>query len=130
MWESYKVSICDLVVASVITNLAFSLVRRDEDEIISLNPKMFSRPDSYDALASEIFYSESFRNGEDPDAKLASNESLRITPFDEFMYLPTARTLVKFRQYVKSVLVYPQPVQLLRTNYIFRPELLELPETK
>ena len=91
-WESYKAGICELVVASVITNLAFSPVRRDEDEIISLNPKMFSKPDSYDALASEIFYSESFRNGEDPDAKLASNESLRITPFDEFMYLPTART--------------------------------------
>lgn len=91
---------------------------------------MFSKSDSYDALASDIFYSESFRNCEDPDAKLDSTKSLRITPFDEFMYLPTARTLVKFRQHVKSGFVCPQPVQLLRTNYIFRLELLELPETK
>lgn len=75
-WESYKAGTGNLVVASLITNLAFSLVRRDEDEIISLNPKMFSKPDPYDALASEIFYSESFRNGEDPDAKLASSKSL------------------------------------------------------
>ena len=40
-WEGYKAGTCDLVVASVIINLACSLVQRDEDEIISLNPKFF-----------------------------------------------------------------------------------------
>ena len=93
-WQSYKAGTCDLVTASVVTTLAFSLVRRAEEEIISLDPERYSKPRSYDALSLEIFYEESIRKGEDPEAKLASNESLRITPFDDFIYLPTARTLM------------------------------------
>ena len=68
--------------------------------------------------------------GRIPRQKLASNESLRITPFDDFIYLPTARTLMKFQRFMEMKIDYPQPVPPFRFNYISRPELLELPETK
>lgn len=129
-WESYKAGKCDLVVASVITNLAFILVRRAEEEIISLEPNMYSKPRSYNALSLEIFYAESFSRGEDPEVRLASNEGLKITPFDDFIYLPTARTLMKFRRILDLKVDYPQPVPPFRFSYISRPKLLELPETK
>ena len=129
-WESYKARTCELVVASVITNLAFNFVRRAEEEIISLDPKRYSKPRSYDALSLEIFYAESFSKGEDPEAKLASSESLKITPFDDFIYLPTARILMKFQRLMELDLGYPQPVPPFRFSYISRPELLELPMTK
>ena len=129
-WESYKAGTCDLVLASVVTNLAFSLVRRAEEEIITLDPERYSKPRSYESLSLEIFYADSFGKGEDPEARLASNDMLRITPFDDFIYLPTARTLMKFQQLMKLEAGYPQPVPPFRFSYISRPELLELPETK
>lgn len=129
-WEGYKAGTCDLVTATVITNLAFHLVRHAEDAIISLDPKRYSKPRSYDAMSLLIFYAESFSKGEDPETKLASNESLKITPFDDFIYLPTARTLMKFQRLTELKIDYPQPVPTFRFSYISRPELLELPETK
>ena len=65
--ESYKAAICPVVVASLVTNLAFNLVRRAEEEIISLDLKRYSKPRSHDALSLEIFYAESFSKGEDPE---------------------------------------------------------------
>lgn len=95
-----------------------------------MDPERYSKPRSYDALSLEIFYADSFSKGEDPEAKLASNESLRITPFDDFIYLPTARTLMKFQRFMEMGAGYPQPIPPFRFNYISRPELLELTETK
>ena len=121
---------CELVVASVINNLAFNFVRRAEEEIISLDPKRYSKPRSYDALSLEVFYAESFSKGEDPEAKFASNESFQITPFDDFIFLPTAPILMKFHRLMELDLGYPQPVPPFRFAYISRPELLELPMTE
>ncbi len=130
-WKGYKSSKCDLTVASVTTNLALNIVRRAEDELIAnLNPKRYSKPDSYQALSMTIFYEDSFARGEDPEEKLASNESLRLTPFDDFIYLPTARALLNFQRMMRLGIDYPQPLPPFRFNYISRPELLELPETK
>ena len=130
-WKGYKTCQCDLTVASVTTNLALNLVRRAEEELIAnLDPKRYSKPDSYQALSMVIFYEDAFARGEDPEEKLASNESLRLTPFDDFIYLPTARALLNFQRMIKLGIDYPQPLPPFRFNYISRPELLELPETK
>ncbi|MCJ1453626.1 hypothetical protein MMC28_003973 [Mycoblastus sanguinarius] len=120
-WEGYKTGRCDLTVASAITNLAFNLVRRAEDEIVSLDTGRYSKPHSYEPLSMVIFFAESFSKGEDPEAKLASNESLKLTPFDDFIYLPTYRTLRKFQQVHELGIGYPQPVTSLRMSYIFGP---------
>lgn len=79
-----------------------------------------------------ILYEDSFNKGEDPEAKLASNESLKLSPFDNVVYLPVARTLVKCQKFVakETNAAYPQPIIPFRFSYISRPELLELPETK
>lgn len=131
VWREYKTNKCDLTVASVTTNLAFNLVRRAEDELIAnLDPKRYSKPDSYYALAMTIFYEDSYARGECPEKKLASNESLRLTPFDDFIYLPTARTLSMFHRMMRLEVPYPQPMPPFRFSYIARPELLELPEIK
>ena len=107
-WDSYRVGKCDLRVASVTTNLALSLVRRAEEELIAnLDPKRYAEPKSYQALSLTIFYEDSFAKGEDPKGKLASNESLRITPFDDFIYLPTARVLMKFQRMMELGIDYP-----------------------
>ena len=120
-----------MTVASVTTNLVFELVRRAEDELIAnLDPKRYSKPDSYDALAMTIFYEDSYARGECPERKLASNESLRLTPFDDFICLPTARTLSMFHRMMRLQVPYPQPMPPFRFSYIARPEFLELPEIK
>lgn len=36
-WESYKTGTCDPMIASVVTHLAFNILRRAEDKIISLD---------------------------------------------------------------------------------------------
>ena len=95
-----------------------------------MDPKRYSKPRSYDALSLEVFYAESFSKGEDPEAKLASDESLKITPFDDIIYLPTARILMKFQRLMGLDLGYLQPVPPFRFAYFSRPELLELPMTK
>lgn len=129
--KDYKTRNCELTVASVTTHLALSLVRRAEDELIAnLDPQRYSKPDSYRALSTTIFYEDSFAKGEDPEEKLASDEHLRLTPFDDLIYLPTARTLLNFRRVMRFQIDYPQPLPPYRFNYIARPELLKLPETK
>ena len=131
IWKEYKNNNCDLTVASVTTNLAFNLVRRAEDELIAnLDPRRYSKPDSYHALAMTIYYEDAYARGECPAKKLASNESLKLTPFDDFIYLPTARTLSIFQRVMRHKVPYPQPMPPFRFSYIARPELLELPEIK
>lgn len=131
IWKEYKDGKCELTIASVTTNLALNLVHRAEEELIaSLGSKNYKKPRSYQALSMVIFYEDSFNRGEDPEEKLASNDSLRLTPFDESIYLSTARTLMKFQRLMELEIEYPQPVPPFRFNYISRPELLELPETK
>lgn len=53
--ESYKVGTRDLVVASIITNLAFNVVRWAEEEIISLDPEMLSTSRLYEVWSLKIF---------------------------------------------------------------------------
>lgn len=42
-----------------------------------------------------VFYAKSLRNGRDPNEYLNSPESLEVTELEEFIYLPTARVLIK-----------------------------------
>lgn len=115
------------------TDLAIDLVWRGEEELIaSLDPKYYLKPHSYQPLAMTIFYEDWFNKGEDPEAKLASNESLKLSAFDNFVNLPVARMRVKCQKFVarETNAAYPQPIIPFRFSYTSRPELLELPETK
>ena len=129
-WKDYKAGITDLITATMTTNAAIEIVRRAEEDIIAIAPQVLSKPNSYEDISIIIFYADSFSRGKDPVAEMASTESLRITPFDNFIYLPTARILLKFAQIAARKLQYPPPISPIRMSYYSRPELLELPEIK
>lgn len=132
LWLKYKARKCDLHTAAITTNAAFDLVRQAEEDLIAQAPDIFDRKRSWDSIAIIIFYADAFERGVCPEARLNSNESLRITPFDDFIYLSTARILMKFT-FLADVpkdcnLSYPLPCPPLRFGYISRPELLGTPE--
>lgn len=128
LWGKYKARKCDLHTAAVATNAAFDLVRQAEEDILIKAPKIPNRKRSWDSIAIIIFYADAFGQGICPEARLNSEETLRITPFDDFIYLSTARILMKFT-YLADIpadcgLSYPIPCPPLRFGYISRPDLL------
>jgi hypothetical protein len=93
-WAKFKKGELDLMTAAIITNGAFDLVRREEHELtISIfgDDKL-----SYQRLASLIFFAECLGRGESP----SRHEQLRITPFDNFIFLSTARSVMKFEKFL------------------------------
>ena len=113
------------------TNAAFDLVRQSEEDLIAQAPQLIDRKRSWDTIAIVIFYAEAFEQGICPEARLNTIASLQITPFDDFIYLSTARILMKFT-FMANIpsdcdLGYPMPCPPLRFGYISRPELLDLP---
>ena len=129
-WQEYKLGRLDLVTCTMTTNLAFDLVRRAEEDVIGQAPEMLKKPRSYEAISTLIFFVDSFTKGKSPTKEQEVEDSLRITPFDEFIYLSTARILMKFEQLSAAKIAYPQPVPPVRMSYISRPDLLELPQVK
>lgn len=130
IWRKVNTGGLNITTASILTDFAIYLARRAEEDVVASAPELPAGAQSYEVLSFQIFYADSFSRGEDPIAKLNSTESLRITPFDDFIYLSTARTLMKFASMAKFKISYPQPVLPARFSYISRPELLELPEIK
>ena len=132
LWRRYKARKCDLHTAAITTNAAFDLVRQAEEDLIAQAPNVFNRKRSWDSIAIIVFYADAFQQGVCPEARLNSNESLRITPFDDFIYLSTARILMKFTFMANlpkgCQLPYPIPCPPLRFSYISRPDLLGTPE--
>ena len=132
LWHKYKGKKCDLHTAAITTNAAFNLVRQAEEDLVAQAPKLFDKRRSYDSIAIIVFYADAFQQGISPEARLNSNEILRITPFDDFIYLSTARILMKFT-FLAGIPndiqpEYPMPCPPLRFGYISRPELLGTPE--
>ncbi|KAL8638237.1 MAG: hypothetical protein Q9226_009011 [Calogaya cf. arnoldii] len=124
LWRKYKARKCDVHIAAITTNAAFDLVRQAEEDLIAQAPAVFDSKRSYDSIA--------IIQGIDPEARLKSNQSLQATPFDDFIYLSTARILMKFT-FIADLppgcdLPYPAPCPPLRFSYISRPELLGTPE--
>lgn len=84
---SYKAGTCDLMLVSVFSNLAFNLIRRAEDKVISLDQYKYAKPLSQESLSLEIIYADSSSTGENTKARLASNERLSIKLFDVLITL-------------------------------------------
>src|SRR5271170_4769661 len=131
-WEKYGDGELDLVTAAMTTNAALDLVRRAEEEIIALDPENFTKKNAYRAITSVIFYADSLATNEDHKARLESSDSLKVTEFDEAVYLSTYRTLSKFAQIFSFHIEMDYPVMAVpaRFSYISRPELLDLPAVK
>lgn len=128
MWRKYKARKCDLHTAAVTTNAAFDLVRQAEEDLVAQAPAVLDKKRSYDSIAIIVFYADAFQQVICPETPLKSNESLQTTPFDDFIYLSTAKILMKFT-FIADLpegcdLLYPAPCPPLRSSYISRPELL------
>ena len=132
MWKGFQAGELSLEIAAVATNAAFGLVARAEEKILAIAPNLFNKKRSWDTIAIIIFYADAFEKGICPETRLKSNDTLRITEFDEFIYLSTARILMKFAYLsdapAETPIPYPAPCMPLRMGYISRPELLETPE--
>ncbi|KAF4629354.1 hypothetical protein G7Y89_g8792 [Cudoniella acicularis] len=130
IWRGFKAGDVNLMTASLITNAAVDVVRQNEEEILAAAPNLFSKKRSYDTIAIVIFYADAFSQGQDPEAKMKSNEFLRPTPFDDFIYLSTAKILMKF-DYLSAMQPkspdYPLPSFPLRAGFVSRPDLLGTP---
>lgn len=133
-WKAYCSDDLDILAAIIVTTAAIGLVSRTEKDIHWAHPGVFNPTRSYQDLALMIFYSESLRQGDDPDEHIDSDEmlDLEITPFKEFMYLPTGRTLMKVAQMRQAFQKgsYPVPILPMRFNYVGCPEFLESPRMR
>lgn len=130
IWRAYKSKNIDLITVTLMTNAAIDLVQRAEDQLCRDFRKAITLDHSYSDIALILFYRESVQQGIDPDAYLSSTKSLEVTEFDSFLYLPTARSLIKFSQLKQALnrCAWPPPVMSMRFSYIARPELLKSPE--
>ncbi|KAL8996515.1 MAG: hypothetical protein Q9169_003982 [Polycauliona sp. 2 TL-2023] len=131
LWRKYKAKTCDLHTAAITTNAAFDLVRQAEEDLIAQAPTVFNTKRSYDSIAIIVFYADAFQQGVCPEARLTDTESLRITPFDDFIFLSTARILMKFTYVANTpasiTIPYPLPCLPLKVRYMSQPALLGTP---
>ncbi|KAL9623429.1 MAG: hypothetical protein Q9160_002322 [Pyrenula sp. 1 TL-2023] len=129
-WQSFKYGRITLEVATILTHAAIDIVRRLERDALARQKSTDLYRDSYSSLAIPVFFADALRQGQDPYEFLNTPLGLEVRAFDEFIYLPTARTLMKFAKVgplLKEKAAWPVPVLQMRFSYISRPDLLEKP---
>ncbi|KAK5692860.1 hypothetical protein LTR97_010336 [Elasticomyces elasticus] len=129
IWEQQRNGEVDLLSATEVTTTALDLLWHSEAQLHSEYHSHFHYSRIYDNLTTVIFSADAIRSDKDPEEALRSPERLKILPFDEFIYLPTARTLMKFAS-MRDLLhldTWPPPVPPMRFSYIINPALLESP---
>ena len=131
-WRRYKLSIIDLITATITTSAAMHLIEQEEARLFENKPQGAESGGQYGDIVSSIYYVEALQEGSCIDHYLASTDRLDITPLEEFIYSPTARTLYRFQQTRKATdkIGKDQWVQFVppaRMGYVARPELLKLP---
>jgi hypothetical protein len=110
-WKLFKAGKIDLITASVATNAALDIVCREEESVTAFALPMFAKSNklSYMDLLVLVFFADAFGDVE----MGAMSGGLKITPFDNFVYLPTARTLVKFEKFSAM------KIRVITSLYIF-----------
>ena len=142
-WTNYAQRRLDLLTATLITNAAVHFAQRTEDELIALRPSDWSKPDSYEKLTGVIFFAEvlaqTLQSLAQSDGLLPEpfqKDPLKLTKYDEFLYLSTFRTLRRYTQirsiYVKNKIEmpYPPPLIPLKMELLNAPELLKSTDGK
>lgn len=130
VWAEYRADKIDLITASVTTNAAIDMVKHMEANITSRAENMFPKKEAYWRFLSMLQLDQALHQGQDLDDRLAGTKLLEITAFDDFLYLPTARTAAAMYSLYQAKVAYPQVVLPARTGYIARPELLAQPKYK
>lgn len=126
IWKKYAAGELNIMFATIITTAAITFVGRVEKEILDSYPELADDGDSFKTLSGIIY----LRNEVvDESVDSAEVDRYKITPFLEFMYLPTARTLSKLAALKECFkdLSYPMPLPPISYTYVRFPELLETP---
>ncbi|EEP79996.1 predicted protein [Uncinocarpus reesii 1704] len=121
VWTEYNKGELDLVSASIITQAAIELVRRAEKEIYQTYADFFPTQ-SYEKLVYCLWCGSPFSD-KLADGKL---DPIKIGPFDEFIFLPTAQILFRFAIFRNLFTMgsWPPPVFPLSLHFISSPEAL------
>lgn len=125
-WTKYKSGHLDIISATVVTTAAFELVRQTEVDICTAYRKFFrGGVRSFIMFAAILFTSKAVSKGDLPGIP-DKIESQKTTSFEEFIFRPTAHTLLKFRQSCEQFKGHrwPIPVVPMRKTYNVQPELL------
>ena len=130
VWAEYRADSIDLMTATLTTNAAIDMVKHMEANITSRAPNLFPKKEAYWRFLTMLQIDQAHQQGYDLDDRLAGTKMLEITAFDDFLYLPTARTAAAMYGQYQAKVMYPQLIMPARTGYIARPELLELPKYK
>ncbi|KAF2498189.1 hypothetical protein BU16DRAFT_615270 [Lophium mytilinum] len=159
VWTQFRDGQIQLLQASVLTTAALEIVDQAEKEVYQAYATTNkATPNTYKDLAGLIYATEALTRGQDSDfmpepteikfvkledvhklrdlydsddddTDLPPTRSLEIPPFDEFVLLPTGRTLLRLAQYKDFVATtgWPYPIPGMQLNYVRRPELLDDP---
>ncbi|KAI2463536.1 hypothetical protein F4781DRAFT_117785 [Annulohypoxylon bovei var. microspora] len=125
-WKHCGSGKIDLLTATIVTDAAVCMIRRAEQDLCSTFFPSHSDDDCYASFAGMMFLMECITKGTDPK----NAPGVDVTPFDGFIFLPTARTLMKFIHMVNMNIAWPPPIVPLRFNYLHAPHKADMPEHK
>lgn len=127
IWQKFKAGKATLVAATIMTHTAINAVKRLEEAVTARKKPKMSKKGSYFSLALPMFYADAVSQGKDPREILTTGKTLGVRPFDDFIYLPTARILLKFADIGPRLEEkgWPVPVPQIRSSYMGRLDLLE-----
>ncbi|KAI0387452.1 hypothetical protein F5Y04DRAFT_4615 [Hypomontagnella monticulosa] len=155
IWTRFQRGEMTLFRATILTTTCFEIVRQAETQAYESYAAINEASDyTYNDLAAMIYTADSLTRGEQSEVRLhdittfhslddllnldtsgpkPSPKTLEISELDEFVFLPTGRTLSKLaqsRQYILRKYDWPPPIPPMGFNYIIRPELLDDPRMK
>lgn len=112
--------------ATAVTHSAIICIRRAEIELCAkLAPDQLDE-NCYNRLAVRLLIAESHKAGD-----RSTSDEVKVTANDDFVYLPTARILLKYAEVAKSTKEWPLPfLRPIRWSYLGRPDEPEMSELK
>ena len=100
LWIDYKSGDLDLVTASVTTNMAFQLVSRAEQDLISTFPKL----KSYNEISGVFYLLMCQMRGQDPSYRQSPDDLVNPAMLDvaRWLYMPVASLIESFCDVIQS----------------------------
>jgi len=118
MWAACASGRLSLVAATITTQAVVVTTRHAEQELCQTLLPERSASNSYEALAGSLVTLDLITKGVNP----MQGSGVDITPFDDFIYLPVAKTLMKFINSAgtsnKTHVQWPAPIVPWALNYI------------
>ncbi|KAI0886628.1 uncharacterized protein GGS22DRAFT_199028 [Annulohypoxylon maeteangense] len=125
-WKQCASGSVDLLTATVVTNASVCTIRKAEKELCSTFFPHISDDDCYAELAGMMIMMHNITKGIDP----MTGPGVDVTPSDGFIFLPTARIMLKFILLADNTKTWPPPIVPLKYNYVNNEHKIDMPEHK